>query len=221
MEKFLFETSFDAKDRKRAEPQAAPAPTFSQQELESARQAGFAEGQAAGEAQAQQSLAAATERAVGQVDGVLGELREQLVFIADKARRESLSVAMTALRTLFPRLASEHGLSEVEIVIAECLDLARSEPAIVFKFNPDILEAASAPLETMAAARAYAGKLVILADAKLPLDGCAVEWADGGAERNSEAVLQQIEHLVAQAMDDDQPSAPASSGATSERAQES
>lgn len=221
MEKFLFETSFDAKDRKRAEPAAAPAPTYSQQELEAVRQAGFAEGQAAGEAQAQQSLAAATERAVGQIDDALSELREQLVFIADKVRRESLAVAMSSLRTLFPRLASAHGLSEVETMIADCLDLARSEPAIVFKFNPDVLEAARAPLETMAAARAFAGKLVILADAKLPLDGCAVEWADGGAERNSEAVLQQIEQLVAQAMDDDQQSAPVSTDATSELAQES
>jgi len=126
-----------------------------------------------------------------------------LVYVADQARRDGLALAMAALRALFPRLAATHGLAEIETVVADCLELARHEPAIVFKFHPDVLEQATAPLEGMAAARAWPGKLVILADPKLPRDGCAIEWADGGAERNSEAILQQIEQLVAQALGDD------------------
>jgi flagellar assembly protein FliH len=107
---------------------------------------------------------------------------------------------MAATRALFPRLAAEHGMDEIEAVVAQCLELARHEPAIVFKFHPDTLELASGPLEDMAAARAYAGKLVLLADAKMARDGCAAEWADGGADRDSNAVLKQIEALVAEAI---------------------
>jgi flagellar assembly protein FliH len=202
VEKFLFDTSFDPRERNHA-PAPPPEPTFSRSELEAARDTGRAEGHAAGEAAALDGIAAAGARAVAAVDGRLAELREQLVFVADQARRDGLTLAMAALRTLFPRLAAAHGLSEIETVVAECLELARHEPAIVFKFHPDVLEAATGPLEAMAAARAWPGKLVILADPKLTHDGCAVEWADGGAERNSPAVLEQIDQLVAQALDGD------------------
>ncbi|MGF1626142.1 MAG: hypothetical protein ACFCVH_14765 [Alphaproteobacteria bacterium] len=222
MEKFLFETSFDRADRAdrgdrlRAEA-PPPEPTFNRDELEMARSTGHAEGLAAGEVQALRSIAAATEQAVARIDGQLASLREQLVYVADHARRDGLALAMASVRTLFPRLSAAHGLQEIETVVAECLELARHEPAIVFKFHPDVLEAATAPLEAMAAARAWPGKLVILADHKLPRDGCVVEWADGGAERNSEAVLQQIEQLVAQALDDRSQTAPGHSGAPDTR----
>jgi flagellar assembly protein FliH len=114
---------------------------------------------------------------------------------------------MAATRALFPRLAAAHGMQEIEAVIGQCLELARHEPAIVFKFHPDTLEAASGPLEEMVAARAYAGKLVLLADAKISRDGCAAEWADGGADRDSEAVLKRIDELVADAIGSDAPPA--------------
>lgn len=197
MEKFLFDTSFDSRARTPV-PAAPPEPTFSRSELEAARDAARAEGWAGGEAAAQQGLAAATVRAVAAVDGQVAALREELVFVADQSRRDGLALALAAVRALYPRLAATHGLAEIETVVAECLELARHEPAIVFKFHPDVLEAATGPLEAMAAARAWPGKLVILADPRLAIDGCAVEWADGGAERNSEAVLEQIEQLVAQ-----------------------
>ncbi|MEZ5669642.1 MAG: FliH/SctL family protein [Alphaproteobacteria bacterium] len=214
MEKFLFDTSFDSSERARPEPEPEPEPTFGISELEAARAAAFAEGQAAGETAALQRIDGATRDALGQIDGRLGALREQLGYVADQARRDGMAVAMAAIRTLYPRLAATHGLQEIETVVAQCLELARHEPAIVFKFHPDVQEQASAPLEAMAAARAYPGKLVILADPKLPVDGCAVEWADGGAERNCDALMEQIQALVAQAMGGNaQPASPAATAA--------
>lgn len=199
--KFLFDTSFDSGERARPEPELPPEPTFGPRDLDAAREAAWSEGRAAGIGEVEASVAAKTQQAIAQAESKLAGLAEQLVYVAEQARRDALACAMAALRTLFPRLAAEHGLSEIETVVAECLELARHEPAIVFKFHPDVQEAATPPLEAMAAARAFPGKLVILADPSLPADGCAIEWADGGAERNSAAILQQIERIVAQAMD--------------------
>ena len=201
MEKFLFDTSFDSAERARKEPELPPEPTFGPQDLDAARAAAWSEGKAAGEAEQQAAVAAMTQQAVAKADVQLASLSDQLVYVADQARRDALSCAMTALRTLFPRLAAEHGLREIETVVAQCLELARHEPAIVFKFHPDVQEDATPHLEAMAAARAFPGKLVILADQSLPRDGCAIEWADGGAERNSEAILEQIEEIIGQALD--------------------
>ncbi len=197
MQKFLFDTSFDTREEPPA-PEAPPEPTFTLADLEAAREAARAEGRIAGETEALQSVAAATARALAAADQAIAALRDQIAYVAEQARRDGLALAMAAVRALHPRLAASGGLAEIETVMAQCLELARHEPAIVFRFHPDVLEAASRLVESMAAARAFTGKLVILADPRLAVDGCAVEWADGGAERNSEAVLEQIERLVAQ-----------------------
>lgn len=217
MHKFLFDTSFDSAERARKEPELPPEPTFGPQDLDAARAAAWSEGKAAGEAEQRAAIAAMTQQALAKADVQLASLNDQLVYVADQARRDALSCAMTSLRTLFPRLAAEHGLREIETVVAQCLELARHEPAIVFKFHPDVQEDATPHLEAMAAARAFPGKLVILADQSLPRDGCAIEWADGGAERNSEAILEQIEEIIGQALNDpsdkhpsEEPAAPAS-----------
>lgn len=207
--KFLFETKFDDANRLRdAEP---PEPTFDTQALDAARDAAREQGRAAGEADALRSMASATKAAIAGLDAQIADLREQLTFIADQARRDGIAVAMAATRALFPRLAAAHGMQEIEAVVAQCLELARHEPAIVFKFHPDTLEFAGGSLEEMAAARAYPGKLVLLADAKMTRDGCAAEWADGGADRDSDAVLKRIDELVAEAIGQE-PAVPVTDG---------
>ena len=49
----------------------------------------------------------------------------------------------------------------------------------------------------LAASTGFPGKLVILGDESLAGSDCRVEWADGGAERDTARTWQEIEAAVA------------------------
>ncbi len=65
-------------------------------------------------------------------------------------------------------------------------------------------------LDDLAAGCGYQGKLVLLADPSLDADDCRIEWADGGAERDTgsawrelEAAIEQLLHASAGQPNDD------------------
>lgn len=207
-EKFLFETSFDKEQSERAKAAAAakaeaeepPAPTFSEEELAAARDAAFAEGKAAGLAEAE---AAQTKRLAEAVEGLpplFNQLGEQISANADAVRRETLGAALTVVRKLFPQLAEDHGLEEIRAVIDACLERLRDEPRVVIRCADADLDALRPLIEQSAAQNGFDGKLVFLADERLANGDLRVEWADGGAERDQAELWREIDTVIARAL---------------------
>ena len=207
-EKFLFETCFDAEQSAKAKAAAAakaaveepPAPTFSESDVAAARQTAFAEGKAAGIAEAENCHAA---RLAGAVDALLPQLAQLAGEIAEESearRRDSLEAALTVVRKLFPQLARGHGVEEAHAVIAQCLERVRYEPRVVIRCADADLDALRERTERGAAHSAFEGKLVFLADECLESGDLRVEWADGGAERDQKALWQEIDAVIARAL---------------------
>ncbi len=207
-EKFLFETSFDKEQSERAKAAAAakaaaeqpPAPTFSEEELEAARQTAFAEGKAAGLAEAE---GAQTERLATAVEGLpplFAQLGEALAADADALRCETLEAALTVVRKLFPQLARDHGLEEIRAVVDACLERLRDEPRMVIRCADADLDALRACIERSTAQSGFEGKLVFLADERLLAGDLRVEWADGGAERDQAGLWKDIDTVIARAL---------------------
>jgi flagellar assembly protein FliH len=207
-EKFLFDTSFDteqsAKTKAAAAAQAAveepPVPTFSEDELETARRAAFAEGQAAGLAEAEASHAKRLALAVEALPPLFAQLAQGIAAEADERRRETLDAALTVVRKLFPQLARSHGLEEAHAVIAQCLERLRDEPRVVIRCADDDLDALRERVEESAAKGGYEGKLVFLADERLAPGDLRVEWADGGAERDQASLWKEIDAVIARTL---------------------
>lgn len=207
-EKFLFETSFDKERSERAKAAAAakaaaeqpPAPTFSEEDLEAARQAAFAEGKAAGLAEAEGAQAKRLAEAVEGLPPLFARLGEQISAEADALRRETLEAALTVVRKIFPQLARDHGLEEVRAVIDACLERLRDEPRMVIRCADADLDALRASIEQSAAQSGFEGKLVFLADERLASGDLRVEWADGGAERDQADLWKEIDAVIARAL---------------------
>jgi flagellar assembly protein FliH len=208
-EKFLFDTSFDsarereAKARAAAEAEAAaepPPPTFSEEELEAARQAAFAEGKAAGLAEAEDSHSKRLAENLAALPPHLEALARQLEAQEDERRRSALDAAVTVVRKLFPRLAREGGMEEIQAVVEACLERLRDEPRLVIRSADQDLDILRERIEQGAQRAGFEGKIVFLADETIASGDVRVEWADGGAERDQSALWKEIDAIIARAL---------------------
>lgn len=211
VEKFLFETSFDA-EAPAAEPATEDAPLqdddgaaaeiYTEADLEAAREEAYAAGRTAGleedRAAAERALAASLEAIGASLDGLLAARAEA----EDFAQRQALEAAMLVLRRLYPELERRHGLGEIEGVVTESLERLREEPRVVVRVADARMDELQARVEDLAARSGYPGKVVLLAEDGLSPGDARVEWADGGAERDSARLWQEVEDALARALPD-------------------
>ncbi len=209
--KFLFDTSFEAEDvgddavRPVRKP---PPPKFDEEDLERARAEGHESGKKIGAQEAMRSIERKISQTMSAVSAQFTGLSQAQVESHERQRREALEVALTVVRKIFPRLAGRHGLAEVESVVCDCLERLRDEPRIVIRVADAVLDQVQARIGELAARAGFEGKVVYLAQDGLKPGDVRVEWADGGAERDSERLWREIEQITARVAGPDTREAP-------------
>jgi flagellar assembly protein FliH len=201
-QRYLFDTNFDmpgGEARQRGVVTPAEA-AISRAELDAAAARARAEGHAAGLAEAQ----AQREQQIGDaLTGIAQQLA--LLFAAkDEARRESERTTIELTRTiaakLFPALIRKGALDELDAVVAQCMREAIAEPRLVLRVPDTLFEAAQQRMAPLAGTLGFPGKLIILVDDQLGPSDCRVEWADGGAERDTARTWREIEAALDRAV---------------------
>ena len=202
VQKFLFETSFDAAEDQFARPDATPQASpqsVDESELERARDEGFAAGREQGLMEAAGSIENASARTLEAIDEQMRSLLPALAQDAERRDGEALKAAVTIVRKLFPRTAETRGTGEIEALIAQCLGHLRDEPRVVVRVCDELLDPLNERLGGLAADCGYDGKIVLLAEEALLPGDAKVEWAAGGAERDSARLWRQVDDIVARA----------------------
>ncbi|HZB91872.1 MAG TPA: hypothetical protein VE397_10550 [Stellaceae bacterium] len=203
--KFLFDQSFDQQDAParsapRRPPPPPPEPTFSQAELEAARQAGLDEGRATALAEAAAAAETRTAEAAAKLASGIEELLAARQGYADAAQRQACTTLGIALRKAVPALSRKAPLVEIEALLADCLREAFDEPRVVLRVADGAFESVQQRLAALTAAAGYAGKVVLLADETLGPGDARVEWAEGGAERDQRRLMGDIDAALARAV---------------------
>ena len=202
--KFLFDQSFDLQDaprpisRKTAPP---PEPTFTEAELEAARAAGFAEGRRHALDEAAQAIEARAAAALQTLAATIGEALQSRQHAAEAAQRRALETIRSIMRKAVPALCRTAPLLELETLVNECVREAFDEPRVVLRVADGIFDAMQQRLAAITGAAGFAGKVVLLADDSLDLADARVEWAEGGAERDTKRLLRDIDGALARALE--------------------
>lgn len=212
VEKFLFDTSFDAPppappepepvlEEIPAEPPPPPPPTFSEAELVAARAQARAEGLADGMKQGRAEAEAEAAKGIGMVLDSLGTqlavlLSEQAAQVT-QAKQMTLDIALTIARKLLPDYAIRVGFAEIEALVRQVMDNLHHEPRLVIRVSEGQLDAVTARVQDLASQRGFEGKLVFVADPAMGPSDCRVEWAEGGVERDTARLWSEIDRLVA------------------------
>ncbi len=211
-EKFLFDTSFEAEDLggDAVRPVGKkPPPKFGEEDLERARAEGHASGKKIGIQETLQRIEQKISQTMKAVSTQLTGLSQAQIESHERQGREALEVALTVVRKIFPGLAERHGLAEVESVVCDCLERLRDEPRIVIRVADAVLDRVQTRIGELVARAGFEGKIVYLAQDGLNPGDVRVEWADGGAARDSERLWREIEKITARVAGPDTPEAPA------------
>jgi flagellar assembly protein FliH len=202
--KFLFDQSFDAPDPPRGAARnvpAAPEPTFTTAQLDAARAASTSEGRMAALAEATCSVEGQAAATLTRLEAALTTLLDARARMAEEAQRRAIEVAQIVLRKAVPALSRKAPLLEIEAMVADCLREAFDEPRIVLRVADVLFEALQKRLGALTASTGFAGRIVLLADEMLGPGDARVEWADGGAERDTGRLMRDIDGALARALD--------------------
>ncbi|MDJ0607960.1 MAG: FliH/SctL family protein [Kiloniellales bacterium] len=202
-EKFLFQTSFDeralAREAERA-AEAEAAPSFGVEELAEAERKGYAAGEAAGRAEALAGAEQSAAAALSAIEQQLSRLGEDAAQSARQREERAIRVAVSVVRKLFPSMAAQGGLAEIEGLVEHCLASLEDEPRVVVRVPDAQLDALKARLDGIAAGCGFEGRIVLLSEAGLGPADARVEWADGGAEHDSQELWAEIDEVLDRAL---------------------
>jgi flagellar assembly protein FliH len=205
--KFLFDTDF-LDDRPRpaapepeevvpAEPEPPPPPTFTEEEVETARSAGFTEGRTQGLIEAQTSIERQTAMALERISGGLKELFEQHRRYTEDIGRDSAQLAHTIARKICPELAQRNALIEIEALTRQAVEYLTDEPRVIVRMNAGSMQALGERLQVIMRNAGFEGQVLLRNENTLGDGDCRIEWANGGAERLTEQLWAQIDEMVA------------------------
>ena len=207
-EKFMFDLTFDnevevpLKSQKPDEIAAVEeepeiiVPTFSEEEVEIARQQGF-------EAGKKEGLAATTEVLIRQINETLLKADEKLLAafqtqdsVNQELSRAAHSLAMGICKKMMPAMAKQHSFDEVEKVIEEVFAKVIEEPRITLSVHSDIADAVEVRVSELAKGKGYEGRFFVRADEALEASDCRIDWANGGSERNTQELWANITTIL-------------------------
>ena len=195
-QKYFFDlNNFDAPDVEEVDPNAPPPPpSFSLEEMVSARDVSFDEGRNTGLEQArvsrEQYIAAQIEKIHGQMTVLIdAETRRDQVFEA-----EVLTLCRQIFAKAFPALNAREGLREVMGVIDHVLRTNTSPGKIVITVPPTEKDPVEKHLQALLARMPDLdpARLVVEESEDLKTGSCRIRWQDGNALRDHAALAGAI-----------------------------
>ena len=204
-EKFLFNRSFDTPrvEKKNIEPELeetfvpeVPAPAFTQNDLDLARNEGFEKGKHEGLSEKKESLESQLFITVEKTLKELDSIKKKLDIEINNNLESSIRTSTTILKKIFPSLVSKHGTSEIESTLKKILGDLKSEPSVTIKINPELKSIFDNKIKKLAETANINPKIEIHGDVNILSGDCLVTWDSGTAERNSTEMWHQIDNII-------------------------
>jgi flagellar assembly protein FliH len=140
------------------------------------------------------------ERRVGENLSQIAQRLAEAAALRDASLQESVRNAVAVctglMRRLFPELQRRDGSDEIEQLVRDSLRLMVDEPRVVVRLNDENLDKLQQRIKDAATMAGFAGKIVLVSDDQVAPGDCAIEWADGGTERNGDRLWAEIDAAI-------------------------
>lgn len=193
--KFEFDTVFDLDEKGRAR-QKPPDPTFTEAELIAARGEAQQLGYEAGLAQARREIEQSAADALQAIAASMPEVAERQVQAILAVKEDAANLAYMVATKLAPTLVARAPEEEIKGLLADCLATMMEEPRLVIRLPEALMDGLPEALEQVAQQVGFEGKLVVIGEPALQGSDCRIEWADGGLERDMDAVTAKVSAAI-------------------------
>lgn len=204
-DKFFFDLNIFDEDviEEPEEELPPPPPTFSEDELEAARHAAFAEGKKDGRAEATEEEQASRSTFVAQSLNKIAEAAT--VLFAEEAQRarryerEATELSLSIFEKLFPVYNELYGFEELKQNISTILRKQQNQRKIHIHVSPANAAGVEAFLAELST-KGLDGNFAVEADETLGDRACRMRWDRGGASHDTNAMAEEIKSLMQQTL---------------------
>ncbi|MFN7186165.1 MAG: hypothetical protein ACK5WQ_06430 [Alphaproteobacteria bacterium] len=180
-----------------------PPPTFSLEEMEaakaSAQKKGYDEGMAAGLAQTATEQAKRNDATRALMEQMAREFQTLQAgydaLLMQQGKEVSQLVSLVARQIAGDALDRRSHLM-IEAMIARCLPSVLLKPRVVVEVHADMLDQVQGQIITLFREASYDGDFIVRAGAQIAKHDLRVDWLSGYAERNTEALWQEVNRLL-------------------------
>ena len=191
--KYTFDVEFRAEgDLISNAARARQRKVFTQEEIDHMFARARQEGMKAGQVRATETVAAAVIELCGIVSQTMTVAGKEV----ESLREEAAKLALVAATKLAPVAIANLPQGDVEAALREALHQAISEPRIVLRATPKVIDAIKPKLEEIAQEQGYEGRIVATSEPGISGSDCRIEWRGGGAERSLAALEQSIGDVI-------------------------
>jgi len=207
--KFQFDVDFEKEEnRMRAESsrhhEQAPPPVVEEQVIVPARifsedeantlrdeamQSGLRQGRMESLKEIEQSLVLLVNTMNDKLEELLAADYKRLLMTQEIAVRATV----LTIKKIWPQILQKFSLELVESTIRQSMDYNSEEQRIVVRVHDTMLDEVVKRLPKLQEQQAFAGKVIVIADQSVVAGDCKIEWADGGLERLSRTLSQQLD----------------------------
>lgn len=163
-----------------------------EQLLAAARQEGYRQGVAAGQATVQAQSAAVLAQSAEKLGDQVARMVASIEQYEKQHLAQSVDLAASVARKLAAHLVARQPHTEMAGLIAECMASLENAPHLVIRCHPDLCDALKAITEERMRMSGFSGRLVVLGDPDIRLGDGRIEWADGGLVRDINAISNEI-----------------------------
>jgi flagellar assembly protein FliH len=147
-------------------------------------------------AQAERKAAAALEALADAASAVLTRLDAESAAMREEAAR----VALAAANKIAGEALNAFGVERAAAAIEAAMDALRHHPRLLVKLPAEDAEALNARIDEMRATHAYAGAVLVRADAALRTGEVVLDWSDGVVSLKPSEAAERIAALVETAL---------------------
>jgi flagellar assembly protein FliH len=185
-----------------SETEEPAAPTYSEEELEQARE----EGRQAGIAETMRQYAESLEHEMLTLVRAITENLTELSAVQERENaertREAVAVAKAICAKMIPVYLEKNGIDEVERAVRDAVRDLNEASRILLNVPPAMAEPLGERLDGIVAGSGYDGRIEIVADDSLDAGDCIMSWGDGGAERRLADLWAKVSAVVDEGIGD-------------------
>ena len=170
--------------------------SLSQGKIEEIRLAAFEQGREAGRAEILGSLEQDSNELLRNILTAAQNLANRQDEQISLMNKEAAKLAFTIIEKLAPALVEKTPLSEIELLVEQCLRSSPLEPRLVIRVDETILPGLQDRLDNMKHAQGFAGQVVLISSPMAHISDCRVEWANGGVDRDFDSLMATVKNTV-------------------------
>ena len=208
MDKYLFNTMFDEEETKNEKDDkkdllkqeqklsVEDAPTFSEEDLNAAKQIALKQGIQEGKAEVMSGI----EREIGSSLDAISLKLESLMQVHKKwseaINKDTLRLAHAIMKKLAPQITRNGELNEVERTITHAFEFIDKQPKVLIQVSQHLTLPLQEKIDLITSRANFDGQVVLVVNKELTGDDCRISWDSGEMERSMSTTWGQIDKIV-------------------------